>query len=378
MTELIRTIEAIRGKLDAFRRKNLKETPTRTIIIDPMLQALGWDVRDPDEVELEYPTVDGKSVDYALKLNRRPVLLVEAKALNDPLNDVKATTQVVGYAANAGIVWCILTNGLNWKVYRSVEKCEAPDKLMYEVALDPSQSEGHAVGHLAEQMWRFSRESMAKGTLDAVGERTFLDGKVRKALEALVSDPPRYLLNGIRERIGDRTLRPAKVKESLARVWSGFGLTKPVERSASVVRRVGQHQPRSTVSHRAAVATKARTRYDEDHHTSGKPQQVIELYRAVDRLCLSLAPGGVDKRYMAKTVNYVVGKRIFCSVHLQRGGLRVWLGLKYGSLQRPPDFARDVSAIGHWGAGDLELDLSSMDEVRRAADIIRQSFEIVA
>ncbi|MCP4712546.1 MAG: hypothetical protein GY869_28305, partial [Planctomycetes bacterium] len=111
MNKLIQAIEMVRSSLQKFRRHSLKETPTRTIIIDPLLQALGWDVRDPDEVQLEYPTIDGKFVDYALKINRKPVLLVEAKALDDPLNDVKATTQVVGYAANDGIVWCILTNG---------------------------------------------------------------------------------------------------------------------------------------------------------------------------------------------------------------------------------------------------------------------------
>ena len=100
MNKLIQMIEMIRQKLPGLRRHSLKETPTRTIVIDPLLESLGWDVRDPDEVQLEYPTVDGKSVDYALKINKKPILLVEAKALEDTLEDVKAVTQVVGYAAN--------------------------------------------------------------------------------------------------------------------------------------------------------------------------------------------------------------------------------------------------------------------------------------
>ena len=79
MDKLVRAIEDIRAKLDGLRKRSLKETPTRTIIIDPLLEALGYDVRDPDEVQLEYPTVDGKSVDYALLINGKPVLLVEAK-----------------------------------------------------------------------------------------------------------------------------------------------------------------------------------------------------------------------------------------------------------------------------------------------------------
>lgn len=119
MSKLAVVLDQFRIKLERFRKEGLKETPTRTIFIDPILEALGWDVRDPDEVQLEYPTIDGKSVDYALKINQKPVLLVEAKPLNDPLSDVKDVTQATGYAANDGIVWCILTNGVRWRVYRS-------------------------------------------------------------------------------------------------------------------------------------------------------------------------------------------------------------------------------------------------------------------
>ncbi len=194
MDKLIQTIERIRQKLPALRRHSLKETPTRTIVIDPLLEALGWDIRDPDEVQLEYPTIDGKSVDYALKLNKKPVLLVEAKALEDSLDDVKAITQVVGYAANDGIVWCILTNGIIWRIYRSMEKCAAPDKLMYEVSIEPDDSGGLTLEQIARQLWRFSSEEMVKGTLDSLGEETFTDGKVRKAMGNLLTDPPRVLL----------------------------------------------------------------------------------------------------------------------------------------------------------------------------------------
>jgi hypothetical protein len=81
MSNLVAVLQLLQSKLDRFRKEGLKETPTRTIFIDPILEALGWDVRDPDEVELEYPTIDGKSVDYAMKLNRIPKLLVEAKPL---------------------------------------------------------------------------------------------------------------------------------------------------------------------------------------------------------------------------------------------------------------------------------------------------------
>jgi predicted transport protein len=382
MDKLCRTIEAIRAKLGDLRKRSLKETPTRTIIVDPLLEAMGWDVRDPDEVQLEYPTVDGKSVDYALLLNRKPTLLVEAKPLDDPLNDVKGITQVVGYAANDGIVWCVLTNGVVWKVYRSVEQCPAPDKLMFEISLDPHESEAMSVQQVARQLWRLSREEMAKGTLDAIGEQTFTDGKVRKALDGLMRDAPRALVKLVRATAGDGELSPQSIKQSLARLWPGSpgpSTSEPVELSAGATM-AGPGARRSAAADKAwgtrrAKVTRSFTPYDESHHTKGQPLEVAELYRGLDRFCLSLQGGGVERRCTAMTVNYLSDKRIFCSVRLLRSGLRVWLKLEYRQLSSPPGFARDVSSVGHHGVGDVELAISNLSQLDEAFPVIKASWE---
>jgi len=380
MDKLIRTIEVTRSKLDGLRKRSLKETPTRTIIVDPLLEALGWDVRDPDEVQLEYPTVDGKSVDYALLINRKAALLVEAKALDDPLNDVKGITQVVGYAANDGIVWCVLTNGIVWKVYRSVEECAAPDKLMFEVSLDPRDAHGVPVEQSARQMWRFSRDEMAKGTLDALGEQTFTDGKVRKALDAIMRDAPRPLLKIVRSAVGDGRLAPQQIKESLARLWGESPTAMPgtLPADTSHLGPLGRVSLRPRSKGKEGAARKARETaggYAESHHTSGKPQEVLELYRAIDRFCLSMTPDAIERRYRAKYISYVCNKQTFCSLYIQRGGLRVWLRLKYTRLDNPPSFARDMSGIGHWGVGDLELDISTLSQFEESVPYIRMSFD---
>jgi predicted transport protein len=382
MDRLIQVIDLVRSKLSTLRRHSLKETPTRTIIIDPILEALGWDVRDPDEVELEYPTVDGKSVDYALKLNGKPVLLIEAKALEDPLNDLKAVTQVVAYASNDGVVWCVLTNGVHWKVYRSVETCPAPDKLMFAVNLDPKASEGMTVKQLAEQMWRLSAEEMRKGTLDTLGEQTFTDGTVRKALMLIMSDPPRTLVRLIREAAGDEGLSPQRIKDSLTRIATESATIEQFPVRARSLKAGLPSPGKATDQVRATKRTmptrrakKDESPYDESHHVAGKPREAIELYKSIDRLCLGLDPGAVRKRYLAKCINYESGKRSFCSVHILQGGLRVWVRLKYSRIENPPDFARDVSNVGHWGAGDLELGINNRSQLDIAAGLIRLSFD---
>jgi hypothetical protein len=374
MKKLVAVLEQLQGKLERFRKEGLKETPTRTIFIDPVLDALGWDVRDPDEVQLEYPTIDSKSVDYALKINLKPVLLIEAKSLNDLLADVKDVTQTTGYAANDGIMWCILSNGVRWRVYRSMEHCPAPEKLMFEVSFDPNDMEGASLEQIAQRLQRFSREEMAKGTLDALGEQTFTDSKVRKAFQQIAGDPPKVLLKMIRNAARDPLLKPQTIRESLGRVLMPL-LNQQTQTTAASATKKGAD--RSDAALRSWKTRKARqdTGYTEETHTSGKPVEVLEVYRKLDQICLGLRTGGIGKRYLAKYIAYQDGKRTFCTVHVFRGGLRVWVKLKFHDIVDAPAFVRDVSAIGHWGVGDVELAISSTNQLALAESLIRRSFE---
>jgi hypothetical protein len=364
MKALISCIEKLRLSLERHKKDDLKEYPTRTIFVDPLLGALGWDVRDPDEVQLEYPTIDGKSVDYALKINRKSVLFVEAKPLKDPLTDVKSITQVVGYAANDGVEWCILTNGVKYKVYRSTEKAEAPDKLLFEVSIDPKDTEGLSVQEIAEQFARFSRDAMANDVLDNIGEQIFTTSKVRKALDRLLMDPPNAMIRQIRQLIKDDSIKPAQVKSALKRLW---GQTSEVEVPVATT------EIKSKISH-VNIPGKGKE-YSENHHIDNMPQEVIELFRAVDRFCRELDLNKIHRIYRAKSINYYHGKRIFCSIHLCASGLRVWLKLKYNELQNPPEYVRDVSHVGHWGVGDVEIRIDSLAKFQNSKALIQMSFE---
>ena len=275
MMDIVRCIENLRVQFERHRKDGLKEYPTRTIFIDPLLAALEWDVRDTDEVELEHPTVDGKSVDYAMKVNRKVVLLLEAKQLGDPLDDVKSITQVVGYAANDGIEWCVLTNGVRYKVYKASEKASAPEKLLFELSIDPNDAKGITVEELARQFNRLSRDSMAKGLLDQLGTEIFTTSKVRKVLDRLFAETPASFIRLIRKEMSDSSVTPSQVEQALRRIWdTGKPATPPSEE-----RSISEGRQGPIRSGRASAA------YAESHHTDGRPNEVIELYRGLDRLC---------------------------------------------------------------------------------------------
>ena len=363
MKDIAKCIENLRVQLERHRKKGLKEYPTRTIFIDPLLAALGWDIRDPDEVELEHPTVDGKSVDYAMKVNRKVVLHLEAKQLGDPLDDVKSITQVVGYAANDGIEWCVLTNGVRYKVYKASEKASAPDKLLFEVSIDLNDGSGMTVEELARQFSRFSRESMAKGLLDQLGTEIFTTGKVRKVLDRLFVETPAAFIRLIRKTMADPSVTPSQIEQALRRIWDIGKQAPPVTTAASDAQKQKQRVPERPTAE-----------YPETHHTEGKPKEVIELYRGLDRYCQDLAPGKVTRSYKAKYVSWSLDKAIFCCAHLQQGGLRVWVKTDPKELDAATSFARDVSKIGHWGVGDVELAVNSLNRLRDAEAFVQKSY----
>ena len=360
--KLVQEIEYLRSQLPGLRGEGLKEAQTRTMIIRPILEALGWDFRDLSQVEEEHPTVDGKWVDYALKLEGRPVLLVEAKPLGDDLKDIKAITQVVSYAANEGIQWCVLTNGVKWQVYRSMENCRAPQKLLFEVSFDPRDTQDSEINEAAERLWRLSPDEMAKGTLDEEGRRVFTDGKVRKALEAVLREPPSSLVNLIRKNLDDPALRPKDIRESLARVW--FDLT-------------GETPPGPPEPPRGPEGGPGRG-YTVEQLLEGKPQSVQDLFNELDRFIMSLAPGRIERRPTKCYVGYFLNPR---TAFAWSGIMKKWVKLSarvpfdiFKSSQPLPLFARDVTGSDRRDIRYVEFKLTSPSELRGVMQIIREAF----
>lgn len=289
-------------------------------------------------------------------------MFIEAKQLNNPLTSVKSITQIVGYAANAGVEWCILTNGITYKVYSSTKKAKAPDKLLFEVSIDPRETEGMTIQQVAEQFARFSREAMAKGELDEIGEQIFTTGKIRKALDKLFMDPPNKLIRLIRSTIGDDTVRPMQIREAIKRLWAQTS---------------GSEIP-STFGSEAILSKKNKTgnrEYSEKHLIEGKPKEIIELFWTVDKFCRELSPIDVQRKYLDKYVKYTFDSNIFCCIRPQKSGLRIWLKLNYSDLENPPEYVRDVQNIGHWGVGNVELIIDNIQRFQHTKNLIIKSFE---
>jgi len=95
--------------------QSLDEANVKQGVILPVLNALGWNPFNTNEVRPEYP-VSGGNVDYALRLEGRNKVFLEAKRPREDLS--KHESQLLEYAFKHGVPQALLTNGLEWWFYR--------------------------------------------------------------------------------------------------------------------------------------------------------------------------------------------------------------------------------------------------------------------
>ena len=110
------------------------ETRTRVLVIDDVLTALGWDIKDPARVWLEH-RVNGNKMDYVLRSSSdKSLAVVEAKPSGSGHKD-KDRRQASGYATEIGARYAVLTNGSRWEAWEMVQQKPRKDCVFVEVHL---------------------------------------------------------------------------------------------------------------------------------------------------------------------------------------------------------------------------------------------------
>jgi predicted type IV restriction endonuclease len=208
-------IGALRSTVERIRKyqgRNLLEEDTKASLIEPVLEALGWNIREPDEVRREFKvTTKDTPVDYALAILRQPKLFVEAKALGAVLSDSRWVAQVLGYATVAGVEWCVLTDGDEYRFYNASAPVHADEKLFRKVRLSES-GETEA----AKVLSLISRGNMEGDLLETVWKMHFVDRSVKQVLREMLETPDKGLIRLIRKKASK--LNPKDVAQSIRRL----------------------------------------------------------------------------------------------------------------------------------------------------------------
>lgn len=122
--------------LAAAKARDVGEADTVTIIKDILSDIFGYDKYS--ELTSEF-SIRGTYCDLATKIDGILQTLIEVKAIGLDLKDLHVK-QAIDYAANQGVDWVLLTNGICWRVYRLTFSKPIDQELVVDIdfsALNP-------------------------------------------------------------------------------------------------------------------------------------------------------------------------------------------------------------------------------------------------
>jgi predicted type IV restriction endonuclease len=144
--------------LTASKARDDGEADTVMVVTDILQLIFGYDKYS--EITAEY-AIRGTYCDLATKLDGVLQMLIEVKAIGLELKD-QHVKQAVDYAANQGVDWVVLTNGIQWRVYNVAFTKPINQELLIELdlcALNPRNAAD------VECLYLLSKEGWVKSIL---------------------------------------------------------------------------------------------------------------------------------------------------------------------------------------------------------------------
>ena len=112
MEKFTEQIKSLSKRIDAIKDTLNTEEATKTALIMPFFQLLGYDVFNPLEFTPEFVAdvgiKKGEKVDYAILQENEPVILIECKSVNEKLEN--HDSQLFRYFSTTSSKFGILTN----------------------------------------------------------------------------------------------------------------------------------------------------------------------------------------------------------------------------------------------------------------------------
>ena len=184
--------------IQVMERKNHinNEEMTKQALLIPFLQVLGFDVFNPLETKSEYDADFGKKkgekVDYAIFKDDIPIMFIEAKAVNENLEN--HNNQLARYFnSTPEVKLAILTNGVEYKFFTDLDSNNIMDN---EPFLQINMI--NLLNNDIEVLSKFRKETFETDDILKYAEELIYTSNLNKKLREIFKNPPddfiRYLI----------------------------------------------------------------------------------------------------------------------------------------------------------------------------------------
>jgi predicted transport protein len=105
----------------------------------------------------------------------------------------------------------------------------------------------------------------------------------------------------------------------------------------------------------------------------GKPKEIRALAIAVQEYVTGLDPT-IEEQPKKFYVAYRTTQNIVC-MEIQQKKVLLFLKLSAKDVKSQKGFIRDVTEIGHFGTGDIEVTVKSLEDLEKAKPLIQKAYE---
>ena len=195
------------GRVKHWESEPPTEEATKTSLVLPFIQMLGYDIFDPTEVVPEF-TADigikrGEKVDYAIMQRGKPAILIECKKYGSNLAE-DAVSQLVRYFGVTNAHFGILTDGISYRFFSDLDQPNVMDpKPFFEFNMLSCSDK------VVEELKRFTKEEFnVDETLEAAAVLKYIEG-MKQALVRQLSTPDEEFSRWLTKQVYSKLLTQA-------------------------------------------------------------------------------------------------------------------------------------------------------------------------
>jgi hypothetical protein len=195
------------------------EEATKTALILPFLNTLGYDVFDPHEVSPEFisdiGTKKGEKVDYAILRDGQPIILIECKHHNQSLT--LHDNQLLRYFHVTKARFGILTNGVIYRFYTDLME---PNKMDQKPFLEVNLTEMKE--SQVEELKKFHKSYFDVDTILSTASELKYMGELKPLVQAEIANPSDVLVRHFAKQIYPGLLHAKMMEYFTALVKKAF------------------------------------------------------------------------------------------------------------------------------------------------------------
>lgn len=207
LEDFVQKIEALSKRVDKLKSEVNTEEATKTALILPFFQTLGYDVFNPLEFTPEFIAdvgiKKGEKVDYAIIDNNEPTILIECKSVNEKLTN--HDSQLFRYYGTSTSRFGILTNGVEFRFFTDLEQANKMDTkpfLIFNI-LDLRE-------HQIKEIFKFTKEHFNVDNISSSAYELKYVNLIKEFFKIQLANPSedfvKFILNGVYEGVKTKTI----------------------------------------------------------------------------------------------------------------------------------------------------------------------------